>query len=58
MDTQRKDEEIKVRLPADLKAEAMKATSEKRGGVSALVRELLMTWLAQQPKKSPAHRGG
>lgn len=47
---QRKDDELKIRLPAGLKAEAMKATSEKRGGVSALVRELLVIWLAQQKK--------
>jgi hypothetical protein len=56
MTEQRKNDEIKVRLPANLKAEAMKATQERRGGISALVRELLVIWLAQQ-KKSPAHRG-
>ncbi len=45
-----KDAKIEVRLPTHLKAAAMAATAEKRGGLSSLVRELLVEWLAQQKK--------
>jgi len=43
-----KDTKIEVRLPVRLKAAAMAATAEKRGGLSALVRELLAAWLKQR----------
>jgi hypothetical protein len=49
---ERNDDKLIIRLPANLKAEVMKATKAKRGGVSALVRELLTTWVAGQKKKS------
>jgi hypothetical protein len=52
----KKDDVLKIRLPADLKAAAMAASAEKRGGLSQVIRELLAAWL-QSRKKSPARRG-
>lgn len=46
-----KDDSVKVRLPAKLKKDAMKASADKRGGLSQVVRELLAAWLKSQPQK-------
>lgn len=52
--TNKNDSKLIIRLPADLKAAAMRASAEKRGGLSRVVRELLTAWLQ---KKSPPRRG-
>lgn len=54
MTKQRKDDTLKIRLSAHLKADVLKATAES-GGASKLVRELLTAYLEEQ-KKRPAHR--
>lgn len=42
---------LKVRLPPKLKTAAMRAASDKRGGLSQVIRELLADWLKDQPQK-------
>ena len=51
---EKNDDKLIIRLPAGTKKAAMAATAQKRGGLSALVRELLTVWLAQQKKVRPA----
>lgn len=39
---------LQVRLPAKLKKDALKASAEKRGGLSQVVRKLCTAWLKSQ----------
>ncbi len=41
---------IQIVLTDELKAAAMEASKDKRGGLSQVIRELLVIWLAQQKK--------
>ncbi len=51
---EKNDDKLIIRLPAVTKKAVMTATAQKRGGASALVRELLAAWLAQQKVRSKA----
>jgi len=44
---------IQLVLPKELKAAAMEASKDKRGGLSQVIRELLAAWLAGQKKVRP-----
>lgn len=45
---QKKDAEIKVRLPADLAELARKKAAEEKRTLSAVVRDLLIRWLQEK----------
>ena len=42
------DRKFQVRLPSDLKAAALAASLDKRGGLSGVIRELRAAWLARR----------
>ena len=42
---------VQVKVPDKLKADAMRAAKEKRGGLSQVIRELLAEWVKAQPQK-------